>query len=221
MPKWLIRKRIENAVARIKCTLRGRSKTALVSGFISGSPTSVVIPLVDELNVVLVEYWESVCETEEEAEEVIKSREKWFGIVDGCHLHAGIMELRDECPSEWKSFVWKVTVLRHTPNLVDLRKMARVQNERNKPIYSYDTTIYDLLHGLRLEYDLLKAERSVDSRTDGVVINSRDVAQAYDGGEHQTNTSIRQAANIAIKLHPRTIQALGEVVNSSLSLIHI
>ena len=206
-----------NAVAKFKCILTGKTKSwsQRICGYVSGSPTFTVIELKDELRFLLVSYWEANKEPEEDVEDIIKSKPKWFGIVDGCHFHAAVTELQDEQPDEWQDFVWKVVVLQHTPMVSQLRQLARVLNERNKPTYSFDVTIFDLLNGLRMEYDLLVQERKRESRSGNITICSRDIAQAYDGGDHFNNTSVRQAAGIAIKLHPATISAIGEVVNKS------
>ncbi len=221
IPLWLIRKRQNNAVAKIKCLLTGNSKSpsAIIQGYVSGSPSSVVIALVDELHELLVDYWESLCDTKEEAADIMKQHPIWYGIVDGCHFHAAVTELQNEQREEWIDFLWKVTVIRHEPKLSNLCRLDRVQNERNKPMYTFDVTIYDLLYNLRREYELLKKERSTESRTRTVSVSSRDVADAYDGAEHRTNTSIRQAACIALKLHPRTIEAIGAVNTSCADFI--
>ena len=64
-----------------------------------------------------------------------------------------------------------------------------------------------------MEYDILLKEKTTESRSGNVTISTREVAEAYDGGDHRNNTLIRQAAGIAIKLHPLTIKAIGETVN--------
>lgn len=217
VPLWLVRGRQANAVAKLKCTLTGRSKSPVehLFGYVSASPSFIVIELKDELRDLLVSYWESARPDEEDVTQIIMGQPKWYGIVNGCQFHSAVSELQAEDPSEWGEFMWKVNVLQHTPSVSDLRRLARIVNERNKPTYSFDVTIFDLLHGLRMEYDILVKERRKESQRSSNIINTRDVAQAYDGGDHSKNTSIRQAAGIAIKLHPRTIDAIGEVVNTS------
>ena len=219
VPLNLVRSIIKNAVKKLKTLLSGRSRfsSSALPGYFSGSPCSMVIPLEGELQILLHDFFASQYETEEEVQAAMRVHEKWYGIVDGCQIHAAIMELRDECPSQWADFSWKVTVLRHTASVSDLRKLARAQNERNKREYTYDVTIYDLLSGLRKEHDLLVKEKKRESRTGtkGVTITSREIAERYDGSEHPTNTSLRQAAGVALKLSTRTIEALGEVVNTA------
>ena len=182
VPLCLVRKIQANAVQKLKLILTGKSKnpSILLLGFMSGSPTSIVIPLVDELRYLLYEYWSSILESKEEVEERIKMHPTWYGVIDGCQLHAAIVELREEIPEVWSGFRWKVTVLRHTSNVNDLRKLARAQNERNKEEYTFNLTIYDLLHGLRVEHDFLLNRKKKDSREKEktVVVSSREVAIA-------------------------------------------
>lgn len=93
---------LRNAVIKLNTQLTGKSNspTALLPGYVSGSPSSIVIQLKDELEPLLVEYWESKCDTTEEAEAVMRKHPKWFGVVDGCQLHLALMGLREESPEE-------------------------------------------------------------------------------------------------------------------------
>ena len=97
----------------------------------------------------------------------------------------------------------------------EYRQLARLQNERNKATYHHETTIYELLNGLREEYDLLYSNSLKSSRTGhkGVKITHKDVARMYDGGDHSTNTYVKQAVTVASRISPRTISAIGYVCN--------
>ena len=67
--------------------------------------------------------------------------------------------------------MWRVFVVQPTYKIDEYRKLARVQNERNKTVYHYECTVYDLLKGLRMEHDALFVEALKKSRTgDGVSI---------------------------------------------------
>lgn len=226
IPLKLLREIQDNAVQKLKVILTGQSQSpsALLSGFTSGSPTSIVVPLEGELENLLHAYWTSVLDTEEEVTNTILVHSKWYGIVDGNILHEAIMQLRSENPSQWSNFTWKVTVLRKNVSIEDMRRLARAQNERNKKHYTYEVTVFDLLSNLRMEYDTLIEERlkeAVPTRSSQTnakkkpTICSREIAQRYDCGEHVSNTSVRQAASVAVKLSPRAIAAIGEVVNNS------
>ena len=71
-----------------------------------------------------------------------------------------------------------------------------VQNERNKQFYHYEVTLADMLKNLRLIHDSLFEARLKESRRGkkGVSVHHRDVAHLYDGGDHDKNTTVRQAA---------------------------
>ncbi len=99
---------------KLEVILTGKSKapSVLLPGYVSGSPTSIVVPLVDELEDLLHEYWSSVLSSEEKVLDKIKMHSQWYGVVDGNLLHEAIMQLRDEIPSDRADFKWKVTVLR-------------------------------------------------------------------------------------------------------------
>lgn len=119
IPLYLVRDILRNAVAKLKLSITGKSESTsmLLPGYVSASPTSMVIPLQDELEYLIKDYFMSICDSEEEAMELIRAHDKWYGIIDGCQLHAAIMELRDEIPDEWTEFRWKVTCLRYQTKL--------------------------------------------------------------------------------------------------------
>ncbi len=217
IPLYLFRKRSNNAVKKLKAIFLGQHSMTNVAlpGIVSGTPTSAVVPLIGELEHYIKDYLLEEGYTEEDLEEKIKKHEKWFGVIDGCQFYSAIMELRQEYPDKWMSFKWPVLVVRPGKSLADYRKLARIQNERNKDIYTYESTTYDLLHGLRLEYDILYNLANKKSRTGrrGVKINHKDVAHNYDGADHSSNTYIKQAVSVSSRLSPRTIEAIGEVCN--------
>ena len=99
--------------------------------------------------------------------------------------------------------------------ITEYRQLARLENEKNKPLYIHETTIYDLLHGLRLEYNELYNVALKSSRTGvrGAKVNHRVVAERYDGGDHSKRTYVRQAVSVAVRLSERTIEAIGKVCN--------
>ena len=102
-------------------------------------------------------------------------------------------------------------------NISEYRKLSVVQNERNKQIYHYEPTLYELLKSLRLIHDELYNQHLKSSRrgSRGVSIHHRDVAHRYDGGDHNRNTTVRQAVSVATRLSKRTIDAIGIVANMS------
>ncbi len=217
IPLFLVRNLINNAVRKLKSIFTGAASTYSTSlnGFVSGKPTSVVVPLVKELESYIADYFVSEGYTAEDAEQMKESSSIWYGIIDGCHVHSAILELKEEHPDKWGDFKWNVIVVKPVHGMEEYRQLARVENERNKQLYHYDTTIYDLLRGLRLEFDFLQAQALKKSRTGkrGAKVNHRDVARRYDGGHHINNTSVKQAVTVASRLSQKTIDTIGIVCN--------
>ena len=159
---------------------------ANLSGMISGPPTWIVVPLVGDLIRFLDEYIVSTFREADQAKEFRESHQQWYGIVEGCHVHAAILVLRKKIPSKWYSVKWKVFYVRHGHTLEEYRQLAVVQNERNKHVYHFEPTLYEMLISIRRNYDNLHDKLSQESRTcsRGVNVLHRDVACQYDGGRH-------------------------------------
>lgn len=221
IPLQLVRVHSRNAIERLKAIITGNSKCQdlLLSGMFSGTPTSVVVPLEGDLITLLDEYLSKHFDNPDDAAAMKSKYPKWFGVIDGCQLRQAIHELMDEEPETWGSFKWKVIVVHPRSSINEYTQLARVQNERNKKGYTYECTVYDLLRGLRKEYDKLitefsktcaTGERGARSR-----VTHRDVAQRYDGSEHATNTPVRQAVTVATRMTWDAIEAIGTVVETS------
>ena len=219
VPLWLSRKRIENAIRRLITILGGSSNDNQsvfgLTGMVAGTPTSVVVPLVGELSYLVDEYLEELHGSKEDVECEKHAHEVWYGIIDGCHFHGALMKLREMSPARWESTKWKVFCVRPGLDLTEYRKLAVVQNERNKQMYHFEPTFYDMLQSLRSIYDKLHRDRLKTSRlgSRGVFIHHRDVAHNYDGGDHNKNTTVRQAVSVATRLSMKTIAAIGSVAN--------
>ncbi len=217
IPLCLFRRKSNNAIKKLKAIFDGRHSTfsASLPGLVSGTPTSVLVPLKADLEHHISDYFLGEGRSQQDAEELKSKHDIWFGIIDGNQFHAAIMELRGENPSKWVPFKWLVTVIRADKSLCEYRRLARIQNERNKTCYHFESTSFDLLNGLRLEYDLLYAKAFKSCRTGrrGVKINHRDVARNYDGGNHSSNTYVKQAVTVASRLAHETIKAIGEICN--------
>lgn len=217
IPLCLVRAQISNAVATLKSQINGDSISPdyLLTGMVSASPTCVVVPLEGELHYLLDDFLHAACESEEDVS-VRKGRfPTWYGVIDGCQLHGAISQLRTELPGKWGSFLWKVIAVHPTSSIEQYRQLARVQNERTKSSYNYECTVHDLLRGLRLEYDALYEDQLKKSRLGArsVKVTRRAVAERYDGGDHASNTTIKQAVTLASRLSWKTIEVLGEIIN--------
>ncbi len=157
IPLHLFRGRSNNAVQKLKSIFKGKLNSSELSlpGLVSGTTTSVVVPLVSNLEYLIRESILREGHSEADVGEIKSRHDVWYGIIDGNQFHSAIMELREENPTKWDSYRWLVTIVLPEKDLGAYRKLARIQNERNKALYHYESTIFDLLNGLRMEYDLL------------------------------------------------------------------
>ena len=105
----------------------------------------------------------------------------------------------------------------------EYRKLAVVKNERNKQVYHYETTLFDLLSSLQRIHDELYQKRLKDSPNGrrGATVSHQDVAEMYDGGDHSKFTTVRQAVIVAARLNKSTIDAIGEVANKTCPCIFL
>lgn len=190
VPLFLVRGLCENAVRKLVAILNGdhveRAGEMQLVGMVSGAPSSIVVPLVGKLEIYVDEYLSTQYASSEDVSVVKASHRTWFGVIDGCHLLIALHRLREAYPIKWKTFIWKVISVRSGQDISEYHKLARVQNERNKQIYHFEMTLYDLLKGLRDTYDKLYGEAVKKSRVGlrGVNVLHKEVAKAYDGAEH-------------------------------------
>ncbi len=217
VPLYLFRKKSNNAVKKLKAIFEGNFSSSRLSlpGIVAGTSSSVVVPLIGDLEHLICDSFIAEGYEECDLKELKSQHDHWYGVIDGNQFLAAIMELRREIPEKWCPFRWNVTVIKEGKTLSEYRKLARIQNERNKTVYHFESTVYDLLHGLRLEYNLLYDAACKNSRTGkrGVKINHRSVAHNYDGGDHYKSTYVKQAVTVASRLAPETINAIGQVCN--------
>lgn len=216
IPLYLTRDHSPNAVMRLVAIITGDAHEAVgLSGMVSGTPTSVVVPLVGELEFIIEEYLSKKHKDPVDRAFVIKQHETWYGIIDGNHFYCALMEVRKKYPIKWSHVQWKVFCVRPVHTLDEYRKLAVVQNERNRQAYHYEPTLSGMLKGLRRIYDNLFDARVKTSRTGrrGVSVHHRDVAHVYDGGDHDRNTTVRQAVSVATRLSLETLDAIDEMSN--------
>ena len=150
----------------------------------------------------------------DEAKEKINSRQEWYGIVDGVHRHTAIVELMNDenidVRSAWEKFKWPVTMLKGGFSLLTLKQLARSQNEKHSDCFYVEPTFYDVLSGLREEYDRLQSEKSAKK------ITIAEVAAAYDGASHAKESTMKQIAATAARLSHPVIDTIGSIMNQEL-----
>lgn len=219
IPLYLTRELSKNAVLRLMKILNGeetdKPSPFKLTGMVSGPPTSIVVPLVGDLRFLVEQHISRKYPDPEESALQLRKHTEWFGVIDGNQLLAALLELINDYPTKWGSVKWKVFCVRQGLSLDDYRKLAVVQNERNKHVYQYESTLYDMLLSIRRIHDNIYDEYVKHSRIGarGVVVPHRVVAHKYDGGNHEKNTTVRQVVTVAARLSKGTISAIGKVVN--------
>ena len=115
VPLHLVRRKSNNAIQKLRTIINGDSisPSTILPGT-SGTPTSIAVPLTGELMYLMDEWIESNATAPDEVAYMKAQNTAWYGIVDGCQLHAAIMQLRTINPSKWGKFMWGVFVVQPT-----------------------------------------------------------------------------------------------------------
>ena len=87
----------------------------------SGTTSSIVVPLKGELEYLAADYFQGQGYCDEDIAELKSEFDLWYGIVDGNQFHAAIMDLRKEDASRWEGFRWFVTVVQPNRSLNEYR----------------------------------------------------------------------------------------------------
>ena len=215
VPLFLSRTLSLSGVQRLKANIVNswRESDGESSGIVSGTATVIIIPLQERDKDIVSGYVESRMEYYKADEDAQQSSSQWYGIVDGCHRHAALMEVLCEYKEDWKDFHWTATCLRGRLPFERCRQLQRSQNQLHDEKYKIETTIFDLLDGLRQIYDKLKREQSIEHRgARPLEVKHQLVAELYDGAPHPKRDSIRQAVSVASRISRRAIEAIGTVV---------
>ena len=81
-------------------------------------------------------------------------------------------------------------------------------NALHSPTFHLELTLYDILKGLKSEWDRLIAEQN------GQRPKGYEVANSYDGSTHLADSSILQAANTVYRISHKVIEEIGNIINS-------
>lgn len=73
------------------------TKDLALPGLLSGAPSSMLDPLRCPLE--LLQKFQNDVMSLDHAKEKKSTQEMWIGIIDGCHYHSVIMELREKRPN--------------------------------------------------------------------------------------------------------------------------
>lgn len=100
------------------------------------------------------------------------------------------MELREEHEKERMECRLKAIFLNTIKGPSEYQQLQRTQTERNKLLYNFKCTIFELLNVFRLAYDCFYSIALRDSRTEkrGIRMKHREVARNDDGGYNTSNT---------------------------------
>lgn len=89
------------------------------------------------------------------------------------------MELQQEHPTEWEVFECPIQLLKYGAEFPTLRELARATNERHSENMYIEIPLFDHMHGMRQECDILVREGGDRQPPSG-----SEVPHAYDGGPH-------------------------------------
>ena len=105
IPLYILRSRFDSAVRKLKALLTGEHAdhfgNSNLSGMVSGSPTSVVVPLLGGLEQIIEDYLARHYINEEDRIQVKASHEVCYLVIDGCQLLRALQELKEEKPSQF------------------------------------------------------------------------------------------------------------------------
>jgi len=143
----------------------------------------------------------------EQVEQRVNERDKWYGIVDGQHSHAAIINLRNKY-ERWCGFLWFVCLLRGGHSIDRYRQLAQFQNARHDSRFFIETTFFDVIKNLKAEYKVLKSQ---GSKCTGLTVVKAYTGIAVDDKKFRT---LVQTANAVIRLSDKLIDTIGEICNS-------
>lgn len=133
--------------------------------------------------------------------------------MDGNCTWLAVIELRAENVNVWDSFCWPLTRLESIPEILIFRQLARSASDRHYESSYIETTLFDIVYGIRQEYDLLWV-----LRCDRRLLPRVEAAKAYKCGDventrSESMQSIISMSPIAIRHDIHDIEALREVPN--------
>lgn len=143
----------------------------------------------------------------EDAEDKMRSRERWVMVIVGGYKHETLVHLGRRDAERWAGYEWKVRAVGWQPLHV-LRAFARHSNELNGKEHFVETTFYDTLLDLKaVSQELLRDRGEVvtSSRASRLLNN---VIDRYSAGRSIVKESTRQIAQVAMKLSDNVIDSI-------------
>jgi len=113
IPLTRIRSVVTSGVKRLKASFckiagTGQNPYQFETGITAGSDAAILIPITGVYRKDLNDYFREEGLSEAEVQQKISSQENWYGVVDGAHRLAAILELVSENPSLWLAIQLKV-----------------------------------------------------------------------------------------------------------------
>lgn len=127
------------------------------AGISLGPDTKMVVKLTNTLIVHQYDPFSDAGLSGSEIAGKVKSRHVWDGIIDGAHIHKSITNLMGSY-KRWQGLRWYVTYLNYVCSVLRYRKLARMQNMRKDMGFVLESTFFDLISTLWIEYRRLIAE---------------------------------------------------------------
>lgn len=211
VPIAQIRPLSASGVRRLKAHILGETCSGQsfgLGGLVQGTDTAIIVEVRGTLRPLLKDFMKGQGLNDVEANSRLQSRDVWYAIIDGAHMHAAIMEVMQDNVEKWAGFKWRVTLLQGGKPMYRYRQLARAQNERHDRSFHIEVTLFDKLSGLKEVFDLITRERN------GRKATAMDVAKQYDGMSHTKDNALKQTASTAIRLSNSVIQTIGEIMTS-------
>ena len=220
VPMFLNRGVTRGNITRLNQLFLGKGKGTGPAeyGIVAGTDNAIVLQLGSETSYFVTDYLKNSGMSSLEASRRFEEVDIWYGVIDGNHSLLALKSIIEEKTPGWGNFQWYVTKLTGGHIIDEYRKLARMQNARHDRAYYVETTHYDLLKGLRLEYEniLSKKLKVATNRRKPPKVGHREVATAYDGAPHTGHTSVKQAVSVAVRLSARALDVYGSIVNQEL-----
>ena len=79
---------------------------------VSGTPNSVIVPLVGNLRYLVDDFFDELYKKPEDAQHHKDRNDFWYEVVDGCQYHCAMGELSEENPAKGRNVDCKVVRVR-------------------------------------------------------------------------------------------------------------
>lgn len=123
IPLHLSRPNVEGTILKLEFILHGRMSkvTEVLCGVVSETPISVLVPLFNDLECLIVDLFLTEKYSVEKANEAKERRNRCHCIIDGCKFYWSIIKLRTTDPPKWLEYRWAVIGVQPYKTTVEYR----------------------------------------------------------------------------------------------------